>query len=178
MFYGYDIRNNGQEDILYLYMTRQFEFSNEFTLEDDAVGLKTQNFIKTNDINFKGNKVCLVMDGKIVKCMAFNNLNSKRSDYLVDSFMINISLDDNSMCEVSLREYLLGVLLSKYLETLHIETIKAMTILYETFAFKMMEENNCVLATNRFAIYKPYDYYKATVGDYYKIISKLNNAID
>lgn len=178
MFYSYSIRNNGQEDILYLYMTMQYEFSNEFTLEDNVISLKTQNFIKTNDINFKGNKVCLVLDGKVVKCMYLKDLNLKKENYLTDSFMVNICLDDNSMCEISLREYLLGVLLSKYLESLHVETLKSMTILYATFVFKMMEENNCVLGTNRFAIYKPYDYYKADIENYDNIIKKLNKVID
>lgn len=178
MFYGYDIRNNGQEDVLYLYMTMQYEFSNEFTLEDNAVELKTQNFIKTNDINFKGNKVCVVMDGKVVKCLTFNNLKTQKENYLADSLMVNICLDDNSLCEVSLREYLLGVLMSKYMDSLHVETIKAMTILYQTFAFKMMEENNCILSNNRFAIFKPYDYYKADMKNYDIVIEKLNEAID
>lgn len=178
MFYGYDIRNNGQEDVLYLYMTMQYEFSNEFTLEDNAVELKTQNFIKTNDINFKGNKVCVVMDGKVVKCLTFNNLKTQKENHLADSLMVNICLDDNSLCEISLREYLLGVLMSKYMDSLHVETIKAMTILYQTFAFKMMEENNCILSNNRFAIFKPYDYYKVDMKNYDIVIKKLNEAID
>lgn len=178
MFYGYDIRNNGQEDVLYLYMTMQYEFSNEFTLENNMIGLKTQNFIKTNDINFKGNKVCLVMDGKVVKCFTVNNLNTQKEKHLVDSFMVNISLDDNSLCEISLREYLLGVLLSKYMDSLHEETIKSMIILYATFAYKMMEDNNCVLGTNRFAIFRPFDYYKADMNNYDNIIKKINEAID
>lgn len=178
MFYGYDIRNNGQEDVLYLYMSMQYEFADEFSLNDNEVSLKTQNFIKTNDINFRGNKVCLVLDGKIVKCMTFNNLNNKTNNYLVDSFMVNICLDDNSLCEISLREYLLGVLMTKYLESLQLETLKTMAILYQTFAFKMMEENSCVLSNNRFAIYKPYDYHKADMKDYDAVIKKLNEVID
>jgi len=164
MFYNYDIRNNGVEDILYLYMTMKYEFANEFTLEDDVISASCNKFIRTNDIKFKGNKICLVVDGKITKCMYLNkNINFVQENYLVDNFMVNISLDDNSLCEITLRDYLLGVLMSKYLESVHVEALKAMSVLYTTFVFKMMEENNYVLATNRFAIYKPCDYLKAEI---------------
>jgi len=42
----------------------------------------------------------------------------------------------------------------------------------------MMKESNQVLATNRFAIYKPYTYYKAELPNYNEIVDKLNKAID
>lgn len=179
MFYKYEIKNNGYEDVLYLHMTMQYEFSDELTLDDKTINASAQKFIKTNDINFKGNKVCLVVDGKVIKCMYFNNLNkNKKEEYMVDSYMVTICLDDNSLCEISLREYLLGVLLSKYMDSLHTETLKAMTVLYTSFAFKMMIDNNCLLSTNRFAIFKPFDYYKAEIDNYDKIIEKLNSVIN
>lgn len=178
MFYKYEIRNNGFEDILYLYMTMRYEFSSEFSLEDSVISASTQKFIKTNNIKFRGNKICLVVDGNVVKCMSVDNNTLKNENYLADSFLVTISLDDNSLCEISLREYLLGVLLSKYMESYHVETLKAMTVLYTTFVFKMMHDNNCLLSTNRFAIYKPFDYYKAEIDNYDMIINKLNNVID
>jgi len=177
MFYRYSIINNGFEDILYLYGTMKYEFSNEFNLEDEDLTLKTENFIKTNAIQFKGNKVCLVMDNKVVKCMYINNYQDD-GNYYSDNYLINICLDDNALCEITLREYLLGVLFSKYLDSIHEETLKAMTVLYSTFAFKMMKENKQVLSTNRFAIYKPYTYYKVGFSNFDEIVVKLNKVIN
>lgn len=178
MFYKYEIKNNGFEDILYLYMTMRYEFSSEFTLEDSVINASTQKFINTNNIKFRGNKVCLVVDGNVVKCMTIDNNTVKKEEYLADSYMVTLSLDDHSLCEISLREYLLGVLLSKYMDSFHVETLKAITVLYTTFAFKMMRDNNCLLSTNRFAIFKPFDYYKAEIDNYNMIIDKLNNVIN
>lgn len=178
MIYKYEIRNNGKEDILYIYMSLQYEFSKEFLYEDDSINVSTRNFINSNGIKFRGNSVYLVVDGKIVRKMNLSDIMDNDKEYLADKFMVNISLDDNSMCEISLREYLLGVLLSKYMVNLDKETLKAMTVLYTTFVFKMMEDNNCVLANNRFAIYKPYDYYKIDMINFQGIINTLNEIIE
>ncbi len=177
MFYKYEIKNNGREDILYLHLTMQYEFSDELTLEDKVVDFNAQNFIKTNNIKFRGNKICLVVDGKIIKCMYINN-KILNNNYISDSFMVNISLDDKALCEISLREYLLSILFSYYSSTIHIETFKAMTILFTGFAFKMMNDNNCILSNNRFFKYYSLECYKNELNNYEEIKTIFNNIIN
>mgnify|MGYP000781718225 CR=1 FL=1 len=64
MFYRYEIKNNGLEDVLYLYLTMNYEFSKELSSKSDDSELRrrTTNFIKNNGIDFNGNKVYLVID--------------------------------------------------------------------------------------------------------------------
>ena len=52
MFYRYEIRNNGKEDILYLYSTMNYEFSKELDNNtENNLEKSTENFIK-NSTNF------------------------------------------------------------------------------------------------------------------------------
>ena len=71
MFYRYEIRNNGKEDILYLYLDMREEFSKELgrTASNEDLSRRTKNFIRNNNINFKGNKVFLIVDGIIVRTL-------------------------------------------------------------------------------------------------------------
>ena len=56
MFYKYEIRNNGTEDILYLYLTMSYEFSKEigFNSSDKEITRRTRNFVKNNGIDYNG----------------------------------------------------------------------------------------------------------------------------
>lgn len=179
MFYKYEIKNNGQEDILYLHMSMKYEFADELNFQDNVINANTQKFINANNINFKGNKVCIVVDGKIIKCMYLNDkTNLNNNEFLVDNYMINIYLDKKVLCEISLREFLISILFEKYIDNLHDETLKAITVLYTSFAFKMMWENNSLIGKNRFFEFKPKDYYKEKYVNYFNILNKLNNIIN
>ena len=71
MFYKYEIRNNGIEDVLYLYLTMNYEFSKEIgaNSSDKEITRRTKNFVKNNNIQYNGNKVYLVIDGIVVKSL-------------------------------------------------------------------------------------------------------------
>lgn len=174
MYYNYEVRNNGFEDILYLYLTMKYEFSKELTNSKD-IGRRTKNFIQNNNIPFKGNKVYLIVDGIIVKVLDLSLENNTTNYKLSNEYTINILLEDNSLCEISLREYLLSILLS-YQDN-EIEVLKALCILFTTYAFKMMKDNNYLNSNNEFASYKPLKYYKK-LSNYNTIIEQLNNIID
>lgn len=184
MFYRYEIKNNGMENILYLYLTMSYEFSKELRSNADDTELKrrTTNFIKNNGITFDGNKVYLVIDGIVVKSFQlkdepiqqqidnniFNDLN----------YMVTVELTDQSIVEMSLQEFLLGVLATNMTPNLSIEVLKAMSILYRTYVYKQMREEKIVRAVNNFFVYKPIDYYKiAFAPDYDKVVSTLKRAI-
>ena len=90
MHYNYEIRNNGYEEVLYLYLTMKYEFSKELTNSND-LGRRTKNFIQNNNIPFHGNKVYLIIDGIVVKILDLSkdNLYPSKS-YFSDVFTINI----------------------------------------------------------------------------------------
>ena len=59
MFYNYEIKNNGFEDILYLYLSMKYEFSKELIGNDfKDLSRRTKNFINANKISVfcKGDK--------------------------------------------------------------------------------------------------------------------------
>ena len=112
MFYKYEIQRSMEGDILYLYLSMKYEFANEFSLEDEKdLERRTKNFIASNHIPFHGHKIYLVIDGKIVKTLNIKDMDtisSPSEEYSLDSYMVHVQLEDFSLCEISLREYLLG----------------------------------------------------------------------
>ena len=182
MFYKYEIRNNGFEDILYLYLTMAYEFSKELTLKskDKDIARRTRNFIKNNNIKYNGSKVFLVIDDIVVKSLNISNLNDEveslndKLHYSNNHFFVTVRLDNNVLIEVSLKEYLLGILATLYTSELKLETIKALCVLYRSFAFKEMNEKKEIRAVNEFCIYRPISYYKLSwinnFEEVYKII--------
>lgn len=187
MFYKYEIKNNGIEDILYLYLTMSYEFSKELSsdLKDNELTRRTKNFIKNNGINYAGNKVYLVIDGIVVKSLDVskneNEIEVLKENlfYSNDHYLVNIKLDNGSMIETSLREYLLGVLATNINHSIELEAIKALVILYRTYAYKEMHEKNVISANNNFALFRDISYYKISFAEQYEdIINKFNIAIN
>lgn len=181
MFYKYEIIKQNKEDVLYLYLTMKYEFSKDLIGENDVeLGRRTNHFIQTNNIPFKGNKVFLIIDDMIVKSIDLSktvDYYNENNKYSSDSFMVNIELDDNSLCEVTLKEYLISILFYKYIENIHDEVLKAICILYNTYTYKMMKEEGKILATNSFAIFKPISYYKSMFSNYEMIVNRFKNII-
>ena len=186
MFYKYEIKNNGDEDILYLYLSLAYEFSRELILNsnDNELARRTRNFIKNNNIDYTGRKVYLVIDGIVVKTVDITEYDNpieilKESLYYSnDHFLVTIRLADESVIELPLKEYLLGVLATNTMPNLEIEVLKAISILYRTYAFYKMSTNKEINAYNDFAIYKPISYYKLVwTTDYESTLRKLEEAI-
>lgn len=181
MFYKYEIKNNGEENILYLYLSMAYEFSRELVLnsDDDELTRRTRNFIKSNNLEYKGRKVYLVIDGIVVKTLDIKS-NSSPIEILKESlyysnehFLVTIRLSDDSLIEMPLKEYLLGVLATNFFPDLDIEVIKAVSILYRTYAFYKMSTEKEISAYNDFAIYKPISYYKLVWTNAYENNLKL-----
>ena len=178
MFYQYEIRNN----CLYLYITMKYEFSNELSFNDDYdLGRRCKNFIQTNNINFKGNKVYLVVDGIIVKSLDISNVPNNiinSNIYSSDNFLVNIKLDDGSLCEITLREYLINILMYVHTYMFEKDVLKCICILYNTYVYKEMKDNNYIDINNTFIKYYPNNYYKELYDDYSDIMKKYSNIID
>lgn len=184
MFYRYEIKNNGQEDILYLYLDIKSEYSKELAINNtqDEITRRAKNFIINNEIKFNGNKVFLIIDGMVVKTLDLNKskVTPKSSrTFSNDDYTVNIKLEDGSFIEVVLKKYLQGILASIYNSSIEDETLKCITILYRTYAYKMMIENKYLENSSKFFQYKEITSYKSIwLNDYNLIVSRFNKAID
>ena len=174
MIYRYEIKNNGAEDILYLYVTMTYEFSKE--LEDnktEKVKSTCKKFMKNNSIDFKGDKIYLVIDGIIVKTLNINEENDTKEnekstlDLSNNNFYVNLHYPNNNTVKMTLKNYLLGVLATNTMENLELTTTKALCLLYRTYAYKQMKEKNYIEAINPYQIYKPFSYYKVFWNEKY-----------
>ena len=111
MFYKYEIKNNGKENILYLYLNMAYEFSKELALDinHNEVARRTNNFIKSNNIDFNGDKVYLVIDGIVVKTLDISDIKDNPKDiksdfiYSNDKFLVTLKLDGTSFIEITLK---------------------------------------------------------------------------
>lgn len=186
MFYRYEIRKINNEEILYLFLTMSYEFSKELGEDEGELNLKKRckSFIDNNSINFKGNKVNLVIDDIVVKTLDIKDINDN-IEFLEDNnhnfdndTLITVILDNGISVEISLKEYLLGVLATNCLENLEEETLKSLCILYRTFAYRFIKEDKSINATNDLVIYRPITYYKLFwITEYNNIYNKLLTAI-
>lgn len=186
MFYRYEIKNNGKEDILYLYLTMSYEFSKELTnnSSDEDIARRTNNFINNNNIKFNGDKVYLVIDGIVVKTLKIKNSGhitniNNDSIYSNNNYLLKLKLEDNSMTEITLKEYLLGVLPNNFFPFIEDETLKALCVLYRTYAYYMMKTKGYVEVYSSFAMYKSINYYKIVwLKDFDIIKNRLEKIID
>ena len=178
MFYKYEIRKINGEDCLYLYVSLDYEFSREFN-DNINLSLLSKNYINTSNIDFKGKKVYYVINGIVVKKL---DLDSNRyilnDSYNPDCFLINLKLEDGSLCEISLRDYLTSILFSYYNENIGDEVLKVICILFNSYSYKMMKENNFILEKNDFANYINFKEYKLNYSDYADIMKRINNIIN
>ena len=186
MFFKYEVKNNGNEDILYLYLNMSYEFAKEINSGDEGnLEQRASNFIKNKGINFSGDKVFLVVNDIVVKTL---NIANKKSDieilsdklvYSNNYFLVNVKLDNNSIVEMTLSDYLIGAIASNITPDLDLEVLKCLAILYRTYAFKEMQENNYILATNEYLVYKSYNYYKLLWLDKYdEVIDRIKLGIE
>jgi len=170
MFTKYEIRKVNGEDILYLYLSYSYDFSNELNEEhDDDLKILSRNFLNKNNIPYHGNKVYFVLDGMVVKKV--NLPDNHEYFFSPDNYMINVELEDHSHCEISLKEYLLSVLFSYYNKDYNYELYKAICVLFNTYVYRMMSEDGFILAENKFLPYKPLNEYKEM--DNYDPIEKM-----
>ncbi len=167
MFYKYEIRNNGKEDILYLYLNMKEEFSKELTRNSSNTELsrRTKNFIRNNHINFNGKKVYLIVDGIVVKTLDLSIIPEvieikSSKNFLDDVYLVNIKYEDNSFIEITLKEYLLSVLANFLSFNIEKGVVKVLSILFRSYAFKMMEEKKYIDANSYFGVFNQIENYR------------------
>ena len=189
MFYRYEIKNNGNGDALYLYLTMTYEFSKDLDSSSDNSNIihKTKEFINNNSIDFKGDKVYLVVDGIIIKSFDISKEYVIKNipdgiKYSNKNYIVNVRYSSNKTENMSLEEYLLGVIATNKIKDLELTTLKALCLLYRTYAYKEMEKNNYIDSINEYQVYKPISYFKVIwldkFQDNYNLIKKAIEETD
>ena len=83
MFYKYEIKNNGIEDILYLYLSLNYEFSRELVLN-------------SKDSELKYNE--LISKGKDVRFVYLDNItNETNRDIIFDAIKVKLLQDETEL---------------------------------------------------------------------------------
>lgn len=180
MFYRYEIKRNNNEDVLYLYLDMKYEFSKELAYTSDLeMTHRVHNFIVSNNIPFKGNKIFLIVDGIIVKVLKDVELDSNsfisNDNYNPDQLMISIQLEDHAICELSLREYLLSLLFSYYDESICEEVYKAICVLFQGYLYQLACEKKVIECDEKFL---PLSYYQSLYTNYSVIMNHFSQIID
>ena len=181
MFYHYEIKNNGYEDILYLYLDMKYEIADELgDFDEKELGRRTKNFIQTNNIGFKGKKVFLVIDGVVVKALDISKYKGDKLDnnpFSFKEFNVNIVLEDQSVCEISLFDFLLSTLLYYVKYNLCEEVFKVLGVLFSTYAYKAMKENNFISINDKHVFYKPLSFYRDSMDNYDPTVKLLSTIL-
>ena len=85
MFDTYEIKMINDEEILYIYLDLNCEFSiKDFNLKREKINSIIKRFIIENKIDFKGNLVTLIIGSTIVFNTVLNNYDIKRSQYVIN----------------------------------------------------------------------------------------------
>jgi stage II sporulation protein D len=179
--YKYEIVNNGKDEILYLYLDMRYEFSKELIRDDyKSLSKRTLNFINTNKINFKGNKVYLIVNGIVVKSVDITEAINKKysNDYSPDKFKVKVEQYDGSFSIYTLRDYLLIQLFSYNSFNLHTEVYKSICVLFNTYAYNMMKINGYIPYNDLFSSYNTINEYKQLISNYNEVIDNYNSIIN
>ena len=103
---------------------------------------------------------------------------SANRNYSDNEYLVTLKLGDNSFIELSLKEYLLGVLGSFYFLKIEKEVFKTLAVLFRTYAYKMMEEKHFIEANSYFVSFSSIDNYRLIWDkEYNKIYNFLQEAI-
>ena len=172
MFYKYELKNIDNQNVLFLYSTLKYEFSVEIN-NDNFLEKVSRDYIKINNINFDGHKIYFVVDGIIVKNIDIDD-NSTSDEYLPDQFFVNIRMNDRSFSEITLRKYLINILLPYYNMDLTIEVLKSICILYNTYAYKLMVEKGYIDCKDVYSNMITFNRSKANTKDTNLINSIIN----
>lgn len=183
MLYRYEIKKIGEEEVLYLYLNIKSEFSKELTEESSSseITRRTKNFIVNNNIPFKGNKVYLVVDGIVVRSIDIKDtiLPVRLSpSYSNNNYLVNVKLDNGAIIEITLKEYLMGIIGSIYHEKMMLEVLKCIAILYRTYAYKCMSEDKLIDNDDIFYTYHNINDNKLIWSDQFENnVSRIEEAI-
>mgnify|MGYP004461379265 FL=1 len=162
MLEKYKVVKEKNEDVLYLYLSMNYEFAKD--LDDYNLDKLDYNWLVNQRIQFNGNKVVIFVDGIPTKVILLNDKVRKDKDII-----LTLDTDD----KVSLDNFLLSVLFSNITMFLEKETLKAVTVLYRSEIMKLYKENKKMRKNNYHFSYVNLNYYKLLYPNTYKMYEKV-----
>lgn len=162
MLEKYKVVKEKNEDVLYLYLSMNYEFAKD--LDDYNLDKLDHNWLVNQRIQFNGNKVVIFIDGIPTKVILLND--KVRND---KDIILTLDTDD----KVSLDTFLLSVLFSNITMFLEKETLKAVTVLYRSEIMKLYKENKKMRKDNYHFSYVNLNYYKLLYPNTYKMYEKV-----
>ncbi len=186
MFLRYAYRKENGKLVLYLYKTTQFEFAQEnLVIEDEPIQTLEEeaiHYIKENKLPLSFDKVYILIDGNIVKTIPKDQFSLEERELHQrkkneTTFLITLR-DGDKEKQISLFQYLMGSLFANIPFPLHQESLKALVILYRTYALDKLNEVGYIEAKNSFITYKDPFIYKFTYLErFQEIYDKYKEAI-
>ncbi len=185
MFYRYEIKSYGGKKVLYLYMSMSQEEASEFREKNEVtIEERVKNFIKQNNIDYQDGPIYLVMNGIVVKSMEIKQKDvnieviDEESYYNNNKFIVKVK-NETEVTSMLLRDYLLGLMLTNVSYDYDVELLKAVSILYRTYAYKQMGKLGYIKTDDSFAKFKNIAYYKLLwFHEFDKISKNMLQAID
>ena len=162
MLEKYKVVKEKNEDVLYLYLSMNYEFAKE--LDDYNLDELDHNWLVNQRIQFNGNKVVIFIDGIPTKVILLDK------EFRYDKDVI-LTLDTDD--KISLDNFLLSVLFSNITMFLEKETLKAVTVLYRSEIMKLYKENKKMRKDNYHFSYVNLNYYKLLYPNTYRMYEKV-----
>lgn len=162
MLEKYKVVKEKNEDVLYLYLSMNYEFAKD--LDDYNLDKLDHNWLVNQRIQFNGNKVVIFVDGIPTKVILLKD--KVRND---KDIILTLDTDD----KVSLDNFLLSVLFSNITMFLEKETLKAVTVLYRSEIMKLYKENKKMRKNNYHFSYVNLNYYKLLYPNTYRMYEKV-----
>lgn len=162
MLEKYKVVKEKNEDVLYLYLSMNYEFAKD--LDDYNLDRLDHNWLVNQRIQFNGNKVVIFIDGIPTKVILLDK------EFRYDKDVI-LTLDTDD--KISLNNFLLSVLFSNITMFLEKETLKAVTVLYRSEIMKLYKENKKMRKDNYHFSYVNLNYYKLLYPNTYRMYEKV-----
>lgn len=164
MLEKYKVVKEKNEDVLYLYLSMNYEFAKD--LDDYNLDNLDKNWLINQRIQFNGNKVIIFVDGIPTKVVLLNDNDKILSD---KDIILTLDTDD----KISLDKLLLSILFSNITIFLEEEALKAITILYRSELIKRYRNKEKISKDNHHFSYVNLNYYKLLYPNTYKMYETL-----
>lgn len=164
MLEKYKVVKEKNEDVLYLYLSMNYEFAKD--LDDYNLDNLDKNWLINQRIQFNGNKVVIFVDGIPTKVVLLNDNDKILSD---KDIILTLDTDD----KISLDKLLLSILFSNITIFLEEEALKAITILYRSELIKRYRNKEKISKDNHHFSYVNLNYYKLLYPNTYKMYETL-----